>query len=67
MRASIYADIPRVDYFFPALRFAGKEFNELRSVSADHIKAHVVELLFYIRRINGGSEFGFEFGAYIGC
>ena len=23
VRASIYADIPRVDYFFPALRFAG--------------------------------------------
>ena len=59
-RPLIGGDIPRVDDLFPALRFGDQEFGKLRSVTGDHIEADIVELLFDIRRIGGGGEFGFK-------
>src|SRR5262245_23874487 len=65
-RALLCCDIPGLNHFFPALRFADQEFPELWSVAADHVEANVIELLFDIGRTDGGGDFGFKFGPYIG-
>lgn len=62
---SFRGDISRLNHFFPALRFADKEFGELGSVARDHIEADVVELFLDLRRFNRGRDFGLKFGSHI--